>query len=148
MPRWYAYAVSAAVLAAVLSPLAREPQEDGYPLSTYPMFSRNLRDPTMDITRAVAVTRRGETRPVPPELVANAEVLQALVTIRAAVRAGPRQAMQLCERIADRLARAQKLAGAREVRLVTQRIDAVAYVSGDHRTEGGRVHARCPVDAP
>lgn len=148
MPRWYAYAVSTMVLAAVLSPLAREPEDDGYPLSTYPMFSRNLRDPTMDITRAVATTPQGETLPVPPELVANAEVLQALVTIRDAVRAGPRQAMQLCETIADRLERTRALAAAREVRLVTQRIDAVAYVAGERRTQAGRVHARCPVDAP
>lgn len=146
--RFYAYSVSLLVLAATLWPLTNAPHDDGYPLSTYPMFSRPLHSPVSEITRAVAVTSSGAQRSIAPQYVANAEVLQAMVTLRKAVQGGNKPAARLCRAIAERLVQAGALPEAREVQLLTQRIDAVAYVGyGKLAPQHSHLHARCPVPA-
>src|SRR5262245_53621142 len=82
--RPFAYAVSAAALAAMLYPALLDPQDprqDSFPLSTYPMFS--YRKPrTATVTSALAIDPTGAEQPVPPDLVATSETMQAFRTLR------------------------------------------------------------------
>lgn len=59
--RALAYVVSLLALGLVLSPLLRHPDEDSFPLSTFPMFSHE-RPRRMTLTHAVGVDAQGERR--------------------------------------------------------------------------------------
>ena len=53
--------VSLALIAATLEPLVREPYDDGFPLSTYPMFA--TKRPTVQTFHyALGLTRDGKRR--------------------------------------------------------------------------------------
>jgi len=118
--RPYPVIVCALVLGAVLSPLLREPTDDGFPLSTYPMFA--IRRPTkLTITYAVTEPRHA----IAPDLVGSPEPLQAMAILERAVRT-PVAAKALCERIAAKVAGAY--ADATAVRIVTGTHDAVDYL--------------------
>jgi hypothetical protein len=149
--RIYAYALSAAVIAATAYPALLDPSEDSFPLSTYPMFSRP-KPRTTSVTAAVAVGSGGFERPIPPGYVANSEAMQALQTIRKSVRAGRESARELCRAIAGRIVAAgdDDFRPAAEVVLVTTRVDSIKYLGGDRTPIGRRVHARCelPWSAP
>ncbi len=135
--------VSLAVLGAVAWPLGRDPvREDSFPLSTYPMFAVKRAGARVAIDYVIATGPDGARRHVPPELVANAEVMQALMTVRRAVQRGAASA--LCAEVAARVAGDRRFVA----------LDAVAVVFGDHRgvdylvhgrRGGERVHARCPI---
>jgi hypothetical protein len=142
-----AYAVSAAVLAAVLWPLGWGPIRDSFPLSSYPMFAHGRRSALLSAVYAVASDRAGERRYVAPELVANREVLQARAVLDRAARGGRRGAMVLCQEVAGRIAQlsAGPFAAAVEVSIVRGRHDAGAYFdTGALGPE--QVLARCPVE--
>jgi hypothetical protein len=142
--RLYAYAVSAIMLMAVVSPALRAPHDDSFPLSTYPMFAHR-RGRENDVTRVLAFAKDESSVPVPPRYVANAETMQAFYTIERAAEAGPEQARALCESIAQRLqdAPSPELSQAVRVELVTERVDAIDYLAGRARPFGRRVHAQC-----
>jgi len=144
--RLRAYIVSAIVLGAMALPAFRLPDDDGFPLSTYPMFSHR-RGRVNEVTSALAVMADAHETRVPPRYVANAESMQAFYTLARAVAAGAGQARALCETIAQRLPAADEpgLAHAERVELVTERVDAIDYLAGRVRPSGRRVHARCPV---
>ncbi len=135
--------VSLVTLAAVLSPLVRDPErEDSFPLSTYPMFAFDRRDARVALHYVVAVGPGGARRHVPPSLVANHEPMQAMMTVRRAVELG--QQARLCAEVAGRVAHDERFAAH----------DAVTIVFGDHRavaylTQGVRgpetVLARCAI---
>lgn len=140
---FYAYAISIAVIAAVLYPLSFDRRTDSFPLSSYPMFARAQPEPTVVAVYMIAVGD-GFRRSVPPELVGTSEVLQAQATIRGALRRGTRAMRALCERVAARVAAAEPFAAASEVRLIKGRFDAIAYLTGD--TAGReRVRMTCRV---
>jgi hypothetical protein len=146
MERLHAYAVSAVLLLVMAAPALRTPHDDGFPLSTYPMFAHR-RGRTNDVTSAQAVAADASEQPVPPRYVANAETMQAFYRIARAVRAGHDEAQALCEQIAARLPDAQDpaLAHAVRVELVTERVDAIDYLAGRAKPFERRVHASCPV---
>jgi hypothetical protein len=146
MERLHAYVASAILLLVMAAPALRAPHDDGFPLSTYPMFAHR-RGRTNDVTSAQAVAADASEQPVPPRFVANAETMQAFYRIARAVEAGPEQAQALCETIATRLQEAHEPAFARAVRveLVTERVDAIDYLAGRARPFERRVHARCPL---
>jgi hypothetical protein len=139
-----AYALSVVLLGAVGWPAFREPSNDGFPLSTYPMFAQR-RGRVHEVVSARAVAADGSTVLVPPALIANAETMQAIRTLSRAIRAGEHEAQPLCERIAVRLAGDAQLGRSVRVELVTERVDAIEYLAGRARAELVRVHARCPV---
>lgn len=141
-----AYALSAVMLAAVGWPAFCEPSQDGFPLSTYPMFAQR-RGRVHEVVSARAVAADGNAVLVPPALIANAETMQAIRTLSRAIRAGEREAQLLCARIAERLAAVDDgaLQRATRVELVTERVDAIDYLAGRAEAELVRVHARCPV---
>lgn len=114
--------VSLLVLAAVAWPLSRDPERgDSFPLSTYPMFAYKRPEARVTLHYVIAVGPDGARRHVPPALVANAEVMQAMMTVRRAVDRGESQ--RLCEEVAARVARHRGF----------DRMDTVQVVFGDHR---------------
>ena len=86
--RAFVYAVSFVLLGATLSPLARHPDDDSFPLSTYPMFSHE-RPRELVMVHALGLDAQGERMPLPPMISAgNREVLQSMATLQQAVSAG------------------------------------------------------------
>ncbi len=133
--------VSIALVAATLEPILRSPGDDGFPLSTYPMFA-TPRATKLTLDYAIAETRDGARRSVAPELVGSSEVLQALANIAREV-AGKRSAA-LCERIARGVAADSGYADVTRIRIVTGTNDAIEYLA--HGTIGfERERARCQV---
>jgi hypothetical protein len=120
------------------------PGEEGFPLSTYPMFAAR-RGRVHEVVSARAIAADGGEVRVPPRYVANAETMQAIRTLSRAVQAGERESQALCVAIAGRLRDASEaeLKGAVRVELVTERVDAIEYLAGRGRAESARVHARC-----
>ena len=100
MSRIAAALVSLGLVAATLSPLARDPTDDGFPLSTYPMFAR-ARPRTLAMPYALGLTAAGARRYLTPRLVGSGEVLQALRLLEHA--RSPAQLAALCSRIAARV---------------------------------------------
>ena len=140
--RIWAYGVSAAVLLAVMIPGFRDPRDDGFPLSTYPMFSRGRKSPRTKVTHVVALTQDGRRLIPPPALVASEEVMQTLVSTRRAV--ATHRSDELCDHVARRMADN----GARwndvvEVQVRTDWYDAVRYFSDSRVPQRTKVHARC-----
>jgi hypothetical protein len=140
--RLWAYGVSLALAAAVIWPVLGDPRDDSFPLSTYPMFS-GRQSPETDISHIVAFTAEGERSVLPPEAVANDEVVQAFETIRQAVAQGPAATRALCEDAAAWAAGHRE--GVARVVVVTDTYDAVAYFDGDKAPRGSTVHAECEV---
>lgn len=137
--RWRAYVVSVAVVVLVGSPLLGFFAGDSFPVSTYPMFAR-ARGTEVSLPHVVVVRADGSERPATPSEVANDEVIQAVSTLRQAIRAGEDATGALCARVASRVGD-----GAAEVRVVTSRYDAVAYYTGERAPLGQTVHVTCPV---
>jgi hypothetical protein len=123
-----ALAVSLLVLGTVLWPLTWVADRDSFPLSSYPMFAHNRRSAVLTAVYAVAMDARGERRYVPPEVVANREVLQARAVLDRAARGGKKGVAALCQEIAARIAAGQgALSGAVEVQILRGRHDAGRY---------------------
>lgn len=133
------------MLGAVAYPFAWPPTRDSFPLSNYPMFSRELSAASFSLQYAVGVTADGAREHLAPHLVANGEVLQARAVLGNAVSRGRSATMALCRSIAERVAEADDLSAIDEVRIVTGRHDAVDYLTGKDRVGKERVHGRCPV---
>lgn len=141
--RAFAYLFSALALATMLSPLLRHPDDDSFPLSTYPMFSHE-RPREMTMVHAVGLDLEGAREPLPPRVSADTrEVLQSMRSIEMAVQRG--RAADLCREIGERVKSRAELSHVREIVVETIRFDAVAYFD-DHAPEPERfVHARCEV---
>ena len=109
------------------------------------MFSRKLPEPEFSLQYAVGVTADGSRHHLAPELVANAEPLQASTALQQAVRGGARPVLELCQRIASRVARDGDLSDVVHVHIVTGRYDAVAYLTGRQEVGDETLHGRCLV---
>lgn len=142
--RAHAYGVWLLALGLVLSPLLRHPDEDSFPLSTFPMFSHD-QPRRMTVMHAVAVDAAGVRTPLSPRLSADtSEPLQSMRTLELAVGAG--QGAALCTEIATRVAACQELRGALTVEVETIAFDAVAYFDpAPPDPYIRRVHTRCSV---
>lgn len=123
---------SVATLAIVCEPVVRDPADDGYPLSTYPMFA--ARRPTvLTVDYAYGLGAGGARVPIPPYYVGSREVLQARAILEQGVHRGPKAAADLCGAIAQRVAGADQgeLAGVTAIHVVTGTHDAVDYLVRD-----------------
>ncbi len=138
--RAWAGCVSAAVLGAMLWPLARG--SDGFPLSNYPMFSRE-KDPVAVIHHVIAISESGNHRPLEPEHLGTDEIMQASQTAKLAVQS--RTADDLCERAAAVVAADDDYADATHLQVRVDTFDAVAYWKGDRAPRRTVVAASCPV---
>lgn len=122
--------ISLALIGATLWPLANDPRDDGFPLSTYPMFAS--RRPTVQTYRyALGETAAGERRILHPRVVGTGEILQALRVIQRAVAAGRAEAAKLCTAIASRVANDDAFRDVVAIRIVTGTHDAVDYLARD-----------------
>jgi hypothetical protein len=144
LPRNLAISWSFALIGLAAFPLLRSPSADSFPFSTYPMFARPRERPTLYF--AEGVTRAGDVVPIPPELVANGPVMQAMQTL-AQAQEGAAKAKELCRRIAGRVKATPRLADVRRVQLVSARFDPIAYFERGPSRDEERVLQRCSVGA-
>jgi hypothetical protein len=145
--RAFALLASGALIGATLSPLARAPADDGFPLSTYPMFAR-ARPTLVTMSYPLGVTADGGRRYLSPALIGTGEVLQALAIVeRAAGR--PAELPKLCEAIARRVAVRPAYADVVAIRVVTGWHEAVELLVRDRiGTEIERARCAVPRGAP
>ena len=141
--RGYAVVVSVALLAATLSPLVRDPAEDGFPLSTYPMFAY-ARPTRVELGYAVGQTATG-SRHLTPSLIGAGEVLQAMSVVETAIYAGKRELDRLCHGIAARVAADDHFTDVVAIRIVWATIDAAPYlIENTPASEAERAHCVVP----
>lgn len=125
--RSIAAVISVVLVGATLYPVLRHPRDDGFPLSTYPMFaSRRPTRLTMDY--AIGIAQGGERHHLPPWTIGSREVLQARAILARGVGGGTRTQGPLCRDIATRIASAARFADIVEIQLVTGTHDAVDYL--------------------
>jgi hypothetical protein len=139
---------SAALIAAALSPVLRRPGDDGFPLSTYPMFA-SRRPASLTMSYPLGVAADGDRRYLSPELIGSTEVLQAAAIVERAVGRGGAALRGLCEAIARRAAARPAYRDLAAIRIVTGTHDAVELLVRD-RIGSERERARCdvPREAP
>jgi hypothetical protein len=141
MTRRTAALVSIALLGAALEPVVRAPDDDGFPLSTYPMFATPRRA-ALTMSYARGETRDGELRALSPDHVGTGEVMQAFTVIQRAVDGGPSARAALCAAIAARVAGDAGYRDVVAIRIITGTHDAVDYLA--RRAAGREVtRARC-----
>ncbi len=138
--RLRAYAISLIVAGLVASPLFGAFAGDSFPISTYPMFASE-RPAEMSFPHAIVVDADGDKRPAPPSAVATDEVIQALSTLRQAIRDGDEATQSLCERIAERVADGDAV----EIRIVTSTFHTIDYFDGAQEPLARTVHTSCEV---
>ena len=132
--------MSIALVGATLAPLARDPDHDSFPLSTYPMFAMR-RPTTLTLDYAYGLTATGARRTLSPAAVGTKEVLQAAAIFERAVHDGPKALVPLCAQIAAHVADPDVVS----VRIVTGTHDAVDYlVRGVIGVEHDRWGCRVP----
>lgn len=138
MRRGAVAAVSVLAVAAVLSPALHE--RDGYPLSTYPMFSHD-RGQVAVIDTAVGRDVNGARHRLNPSVIAGGiEVIRAAVTVSRSIRVGDTAA--LCAEIA---ARARGREGIVRIEVVSETHDVVAFFEVSKEPLAVQVHASCEV---
>ena len=146
MSRLAAALLSISVLAIVLEPVVRSPDDDGFPLSTFPMFATR-RPANVAVSYARGVTAAGVQRELTPRLLGTDEVMQAFAMLQRAVDAGPPARQALCQAIAARVATEPSYRDVEAVVILGGRHDAVEFVARGMRGEatGEVIHARCAV---
>ena len=144
---WMGLVVSAVVAALFLEPAFRDPSEDSFPLSTFPMFSAAKRDPALVITQVLAVAPDGTRKPLPPELATgNLEVIQALQMIRNEVYGGRKRAAKFCREVAGRVRDApEPWRSATTIEIARSHFDTVAYFETGAEPVTRKVLNTCPV---
>ena len=140
----WVYGLSFGVLLAMLSPLLRPKMADGYPLTTYPMYSGS-KGTTSRVRTLLGITRSGEQELLTPALIAGDS--SVILAVRTTAGARSRKSrLALCERVAERVAAVPDLRSRYvELLFLTERYDALAYFDGATKPEAIKVHARCPV---
>lgn len=142
--RALAYVVLAAVLAALLAPPLWPPVDDSYPLSTYPMFSRD-RGRTSSVATVVGREEDGRTQRLSPELIGGAdEPMLAVATAARAVATGPSGASRLCQQVAERVAASDRREVV-EVVVQVEQHDPVAHFADGAPAERIELRATCEV---
>jgi hypothetical protein len=108
------------------------------------MFAQRRERPTLYFVEGLA-SESGDAIAIPPELVANGPVMQALATLGRAQAQGRGSLRQLCRRIAQKVAARPDFAQVRRVQLVSARFDPIAYFMVGPRQEEREVLQRCRV---
>jgi hypothetical protein len=134
--------ITAGVVGALVAPVVLD--RDGFPLSTYPMYSR-ARGEAVTFATAQAVDAEGTTWTLTLGIVGGSDdPLIVAGELRDAIRDG--RAGQRCDEIAAR-ARAWegRPSGDVTIEVVTERHDVVAHVEGEPSLLERTVHAACEV---
>lgn len=133
------YAAAFLAVALVVAPAARGFDRDSFPLSSYPMFAGDT-ERTTSVDVAVGLRADGSRVRLSPEVVGgNDEVVLASGALRDAIRAGGATLDAFCRRVAARAADE----GLVEIRIATERHDAVTYWDGDGEPRDEIVHTEC-----
>ncbi len=119
--------VSALVIAATIWPALRDPPRDSFPLSPYPMFSSVREKPWIDIV--VGFEADGREHRISPEMVANAEVMQAAQTVSKAIRR--KRAKGLCERVALRVGQNSEYADVVRLEVQSRQFNPRTYFTSE-----------------
>lgn len=143
MNRWGAALVSIGLVGATLEPVLRAPDDDGFPLSTFPMFA-TPRPTQIAMSYAQGVTADGQLRALSPAHLGTGEVMQAFSRIQRAVDGGSHERLALCAAIAERVAGDAALREVVAIQLVSGTYDAADTLA---RGAAGRevIQARCDV---
>ena len=102
MQRIYGTVLSVLLIGLSLWPAFRRPPIDSFPFSNYPMFACKKGHPV--VHSIVGTTVDGDRIRVPPEVIANDEVMQAYRTVRAAVMKNRAATGLLCRDTEKRIA--------------------------------------------
>jgi hypothetical protein len=134
--------ITVGVLGALVAPVVLD--RDGFPLSTYPMYSR-ARGDAVTFATAQAVDATGTVATLTLGVIGDSDdPLIVAGELRDAIRDG--RAQQRCVEIALRAAEWDGLPpGATTIDVVTERHDVVAQVEGDPSLLDRTVHASCVV---
>lgn len=139
--RTLAVAVGVVAALGVMAPVFSDVGDDAYPISGYTMFANPI-EAENRVHLVVGVDDGGDRVTLTPEIVAGTdEVIHAVGVVTAAVHAG--ESAQLCEEAARRAA--AKDLRVREIVVVTDTYDAVAYFSGEREPITSVERARCEV---
>ncbi len=132
--------ITAGVVSALVAPVLLD--ADGFPLSTYPMYSQ-ARGDEVTLATARAVDGRGEHSTLSLGVIGDSDdPLIVAGELRTAISDG--NAARRCEEIARRAARWSGLpAGSVSIEVVTERHDVVAQVEGRPSLLDRTVHASC-----
>ena len=121
----------------VLAPALRDPVNDSYPLSTYPMFADERPD-VANLPTVVGVDSEGSVHRLSPQLISGSdEVILAAATVADAIDSG--DADVLCAEVADRVAAATYV----ELIVRTEVVDVVAHIADGTDPLSINEHARC-----
>ena len=146
---WFGAVVSVVVTALVVWPAFIDPDDDSFPLSTYPMFSRGKPNSDLVVTQVLGVFPDGTRKPLPPKLsTGNQEVIQTLSMIAAEAYGGPARARRLCRDAAARVAQSNhpRWSETTSIEIVRSRFDAVAYFEEGPAPRQRRTLRRCEVE--
>lgn len=132
--RWL---VTAAVACVVTAPAVWPHAADGFPISTYPMFTAE-RGRVISLDTVVLAHEGRRTRLSPDSIGGTDEVVLAAATVSRAIAAGPAALSALCAEIAGRVDRPGT------IEVVTERHDAIALLRDGAEPLTIRVHRRCP----
>ncbi|HUS43641.1 MAG TPA: hypothetical protein VMY16_13340 [Ilumatobacteraceae bacterium] len=134
--------ITAAFVGVLVAPVVLN--EDGFPLSTYPMYSRS-RGAVVTFVTAQGIDANGETTALTLEVIGDSDdPLIVAGELRDAIRDG--RAQQRCDEIAARAADWGRLPPrTAAIEVVTERHDVVAQVEGTPSVLARTVHAACEV---
>ena len=141
--RLVAYCWGLGLVLLSIWPALRTPPVDSYPLSTYPMFSQRRGQPWLH--RVLALDAQGIATPLPPQLIANGETLQAAATIRRAVDGGKGAMKLLCGEVATRVLSDPELSEVRRLRIQAVQYDPIEYFVGERVPMAERTLHSCRV---
>lgn len=130
MNRVAAGVFSIALIAATLSPLVRDPSDDGFPLSTYPMFAWK-RPTRLSMSYAIGETAAGERRYLTPRIVGSGEVLQARAIVERAVAKGGTELKTFCAKIAATVANVDRFRDVARIRVLSGTHDSLDFLLRD-----------------
>jgi hypothetical protein len=134
--------ITTAVGVALVAPVVFD--RDGFPLSTYPMYSRTRGD-AVTLATAQAVDADGTTSTLTLAVIGDSDdPLVVAGELRDAIRAG--NSDRRCLEIAERAAGWDGLPGSTvTIEVATERHDVVARVEGGQSLLERTVHASCEV---
>jgi hypothetical protein len=138
-PRRWRVPLLVALALVVGWPALQPHPADGFPISSYPMFSTD-RGRRVALTTAVGVSDDGrELRLGSAALGGGDQTMLAVSTVQRAVGGGPASALAFCEDVAARVDDPDVI----EVRVQTERRDSLDDVLARDPARSVDVHARC-----
>ncbi len=139
--RWLGSTVILLCTWAMLWPALGPLSDDSFPLSTYPMFSRQRGKPVMH--KLVGYDQQGASYRIQPELLGTSEVLQAKRLIDRMARKKKRARARFCTEVLERAHDSEEHAHIETIEMLRVRFDPLTYfVDGPEPIEQKRL-GRC-----